>query len=186
MSVVAETESDGPGSRAAGHTTRAAMPSLPASVDALLDIAPRALVRLYEAAPAPRIRDVSGDLEGRMLAVTLLPSWVTALPARWARTGSFPWRGKSFVVLSEDAGEGRNRVVSDRVKLFRFTTRIAPSRHDGQPALELDYDHRGNPWIIRQIEDEIRELKPGLYLGQAYFRTRSGPRFVLWFGLQSR
>jgi hypothetical protein len=190
MSVAAGVESQGARSgaereRTSKHET-GAMPSVPRDVDALLDLSPPALRALYESAPAPRIVDVSGDLKGRMLAITLLPPWAAALPARWARTGSFPWRGKSFSPLTEDAGEGRNRVVSDRVKLFRFTTRIAPSRHDGQPALELDYDLKGNPWVIRQIEDEIRELSPGLYLGQAYFRTRTGPRFVLWFGLQAR
>lgn len=198
MSAVAGAESQGPGCPATGHavdrtssrhTTSKhggpATPSMPDGVDALLDLPAAELTALYEAAPSPRIRDVSGDLRGRMLAVTLLPPWATALPGRWARTGSFPWRGKTFTPLSDDSGEGRNRVVSDRVKIFRFTTRVAPSRHDGQPALELDYDLRGNPWVIRQIEDEIRELSPGLYLGQAYFRTRGGPRFVLWFGLQS-
>jgi hypothetical protein len=158
----------------------------PRSVDDLLGLDHDALKSLYEGAAPPPIPIVSGALKGRMLAVPAFPDWVTKWPRAWARTGSFPWRGKSFTPLSEDGGEGINRVFSDRLTLFRFTTKIAPSRHDGQPTFELDYDHPGNPWFIRRIEDEIREVSPGLYLGQAYFRTKSGPFFVLWFGLQRR
>jgi hypothetical protein len=37
--------------------------------------------------------------------------------------------------------------------------------------------------LIRAIKDEIREVRPGLYLGQAYFQLRTGPRLVLYFAL---
>jgi hypothetical protein len=49
--------------------------------------------------------------------------------------------------------------------------------------VQLDYDHPENPWLIRAIKDEIREVRPGLYLGQAYFQLRTGPRLVLYFAL---
>lgn len=140
---------------------------------------------LYESAKAPALGELDGPLRGRMLAVPALPDVVTALPRAWARTGSFPWRGKTFTPRSDAAGEGINRVVSDRVALFRFTTRIAPSRHDGKPALELDYDHRGNPRFIRMIEDEVRTIAPGLWLGQAWLRLAGEKHFVLWFALTS-
>jgi hypothetical protein len=138
---------------------------------------------LYESARAPAIGDLAGPLRGRMLAVPALPDVVTALPRAWARTRRFPWRGKTFTPRTTDAGEGINRVVSDRIALFRFTTRIAPSRHDGAPALELDYDHAENPFFIRAIEDEVRTLVPGLWLGQAWLRTGERKTFVLWFAL---
>lgn len=140
---------------------------------------------LYEGAPAPGLSDLDGPLRGRMLAVPALPDVVTALPRAWARTGTFPWRGKTFVPRSTEKGEGINRVVSDRLALFRFTTRIAPSRHDGAPVLELDYDHRGNPGFIRRIEDEVRTIAPRLWLGQAWLRTSGKKHFVLWFALTS-
>lgn len=168
---------------AAAHDVHA---SVPTGVDALLDLEHEALRALYEDAGPPAVRDVDGDLKGRMLAVPALPDWLTRGPRLWARSSSFPWRGKSFMPLSQESGEGINRVFSDRLKLFRFTTKITPSRHDGKPALELDYDHRGNPFFIRMIEDEIRELRPGLYLGQAWLRTSKGKTFVLWFGLEDR
>lgn len=160
--------------------------SVPTRLDELLPLAHEQLVPLYEAATVPPLGALDGDLRGRMLAVPALPALVTALPRAWARSDAFPWRGKSFAALADDHGTGVNRVVSDRVRLFRFTTFVGPSRHDDAPAVQLDYDHPGNPFFIRAIEDELRELAPGLYLGQAWLRTGTTRRFVLWFGLQQR
>jgi hypothetical protein len=157
-----------------------------ARLDDLLFLENDEMRLLYEAAPAPLVKDLDGPLRGRMLAVPALPDVVTALPRAWARTRSFPWRGKTFRPTSELAGEGKNRVVSERVSLFRFTTKVAPSRHDGKPALELDYDHPGNPGFIRMIEDEVRTIAPGLFLGQAWLRTARAKHFVLWFALETR
>jgi hypothetical protein len=156
------------------------------TLDDLVFLEDAELRPLYETAKVPALADLDGPLRGRMLAVPALPDVVTALPRAWARTGSFPWRGKTFTPRTSATGEGINRVVSDRVSLFRFTTRIAPSRHDGKPALELDYDHRGNPGFIRRIEDEVRTIAPGLWLGQAWLRTSSRKHFVLWFALEAR
>lgn len=164
--------------RGAGGTAR--------TLDGLLDLGHAELVRMYEGATLPALASISGDLRGRMLAVPALPDRVTALPRAWARGATFPWRGKSFVPGGADRGEGINRVVSDRLKLFRFETFVGPSRHDGRPAIQLDYDHRGNPGLIRRVEDEIREVRPGLFLGQAWLRLRGKKHFVLWFALEQR
>jgi hypothetical protein len=153
------------------------------SLDDLVFLEHEELRLLYEAARAPALGDLSGPLRGRMLAVPALPDVVTALPRAWARTQRFPWRGKTFTPRTSEAGEGINRVVSERLALFRFTTSITPSRHDGAPALELDYDHRENPFFIRAIEDEVRTVVPGLWLGQAWLRTGTKKTFVLWFAL---
>lgn len=153
-------------------------------LDDLLDLDHGALVALYEEASLPALSAIRGDLRGRMLAAgPALPPWLYRLPRAWARTASFPWRGKSFSPRDADGGSGDNRVVSERLHLFRFDTRVAPSRHDGKPVIDLDYDHAGNPFFIRAIEDEIRQVRPGLYLGQAWLRTGRTKTFVLWFGL---
>lgn len=156
-----------------------------AALDDLVFLEHDELRLLYENAQAPSMRDLSGPLRGRMLAVPALPDAVTALPRAWARTKRFPWRGKTFSPISDAAGEGINRVGSDRVSLFRFTTAITPSRHDARPALELDYDHPSNPFFIRAIEDEVRTIAAGLWLGQAWLRTGRTKTFVLWFALTS-
>ncbi len=96
----------------------------------------------------------------------------------FAGSRAFPWRGKSFHPKGELAGEGINRVLSDRLRLFRFETFIGPSKAGAFDALQLDYDLPTNPPIIRSIKDEIRELEPGVWLGQAYLQTRK--RTVLW------
>ncbi len=155
------------------------------ALDDLVHLEDAELRLLYESAKAPAVADLYGPLRGRMLAVPALPDVVTALPRAWARTHRFPWRGKTFSPRSSRDGEGINRVVSDRVALFRFTTAITPSRHDQKPALELDYDHASNPGFIRMIEDEVRTIAPGLWLGQAWLRVRGRKHFVLWFALTS-
>jgi hypothetical protein len=40
-----------------------------------------------------------------------------------------------------------------------------------------------NPFFIRAIKDEIRELRPGLWLGQAWAQIRGTAHLVLYFGL---
>ena len=149
-------------------------------LDALLDVPCSELARLYAEARAPRIGQVEGDLRGRMLAWPSLvarPGIQGAIRA-FAGSTAFPWRGKSFHPRTEDTGEGINRVLSDRFRLFRFETFISPSRAGDFDALQLDYDVRGNPPVIRSIKDEIRELESGLWLGQAWLKTKT--REILW------
>ncbi len=77
-----------------------------------------------------------------------------------------------------------NRVFTDRLRLFRFETTIARSRAGDFDAVQLDYDHPGNPFFVRAIHDEVRRLRPGLFLGQAYLTRPGRPRLLLYFGLE--
>ena len=154
------------------------------SVQDLCDLEHPELVQLYKHGTPPDFAALSGDLRGRMLAAPALPEFITRPARAFARTDYFPWRGKSFRQLGDDHGEGINRIFVDALKLFRFETRVTPSRHDGKPAVELNYDLPENPFFIRAIEDEIREVRPGLYLGQAWLRLGLARHFVLWFGLE--
>jgi len=149
-------------------------------LDSLLDLPCSELERLYVEARAPRIGQVEGNLRGRMLAWPSLESrpGIQGAIRSFAGSSAFPWRGKSFHPRTENNGEGINRVLSDRFRLFRFETFIAPSRAGDFDALQLDYDLRGNPPVIRSIKDEIRELEPGLWLGQAWLKTKK--REILW------
>ena len=144
------------------------------------------LHQVYAACATPTIAEVSGDLRGRMLAFNGLGRGLLARALRaFARWRFFPWRGKSFKTLGPDHGEGINRVFGDRKprRWFRFETKIGPSRAGAFDAFHLDYDNPGNPFYIRAIKDEIRRLRPGLYLGQAYLVTPKRVRLVLYFGL---
>ncbi len=175
------------------HSSSASSPASPAAappdaaaqnrlrrLDSLLELPCNELEQLYVQARAPRIGQVEGDLRGRMLAWPSLASrpGVAGAIRAFAGSSAFPWRGKSFHPRTESSGDGINRVLSDRFRLFRFQTFIGPSRAGDFDALQLDYDLRGNPPVIRSIKDEIRELEPGLWLGQAWLKTSK--REVLW------
>jgi hypothetical protein len=121
-----------------------------------------------------------------MLATTVLGGWPAKLVRAWASSGLFVWRGKSFRPGAADEGEGINRVIDDRLRLFRFETFIGPSRAGSFDALQLDYDLPSNPFFIRAIKDELRELQPGLWLGQAWLVARGRETLVLYFGLTNR
>lgn len=56
-----------------------------------------------------------------------------------------------------------------------------PDSMDGAPCVVLDYDKPENPWLIRKIHDELREVSPGLFLGPAMAKTVRGPKLLLYF-----
>jgi len=154
------------------------------TLDDLAALDADALQDLYRNARTPAIADVQGDLEGRLLAVIRAGAVRGAL--RWlASRKAFPWRGKTFKALSAERGEGINRVFGDEggMRWFRFETYLAPSRAGAFDAFQLDYDNPQNPFFIRAIKDEIREVAPGLYLGQAYIVISDKARLALYFGL---
>lgn len=153
------------------------------ALDDLLAATEPELERLYASASVPEIEDVAGALRGRLLAVRGLPAAIARPLRRWASSSRFPWRGKTFRPIDPARGRGKNRVVSDRFELYPFVTFIGKSNAGDFDALHLDYDLPENPFFIRPIRDEIRELSPGLWLGQAYLALSSGMRLVLYFGL---
>lgn len=155
------------------------------ALDRLLDLPVPELERMYESAKTPAITEVRGDLRGRMLAWPVLEQrrGMQGFFRAFAGSKAFPWRGKSFHPHDAVRGEGINRVIKDRWKLFRFDAFIGKSRQGDFDALQLDYDLPGNPPIIRSIKDEIRTVEPGVWLGQAWFVTRRTKFLWLYFGL---
>lgn len=153
------------------------------TLDALLDQDLNTLARLYAGARVPNLTDVRGDLRGRMLATTLLAGGPARAIRALASSRSFPWRGKTFTPKDTLRGDGINRVLRDRWHLYRFETFVGRSRAGDFDALQLDYDNADNPFFIRPIKDEMREIAEGLWLGQAYLTLPGGPRLVLYFGL---
>ena len=145
-----------------------------------------ALDALYASASAPRLDEVQGDLRGRMLATTVLRGPLAGAVRSLASSDAFPWKGKTFAPRSSLRGDGINRVVRDRWRLFRFETYVGPSRAGSFDALQLDYDNRDNPFFIRPIKDEMRALTSGLWLGQAYLELRGKATLVLYFALAAR
>jgi hypothetical protein len=146
-----------------------------------------ALEALYRQGTVPVLQELAGTPRGRML--TLVGPLGRARPAdllrRFAASRAFPWEGKSFSMRSggmDPVGTGINRVklVGD---LFAFDTFVGTSAIDGKPAVILDYDKPKNPWPIRQIHDELRQVASGLYLGPAMWKSKRGPKLVLFFAI---
>jgi hypothetical protein len=158
-------------------------PPFSGTLDDLLQLDAAALERLYVAARVPKLDDLNGDLRGRMLAIPQLPPSLAGPVRAFAGHARFPWLGKSFQSLGAERGEGINRIFRESIRRYRFDTFVGPSRAGAFDALQLDYDNPGNPFFIRPIKDEVRELRPGLWLGQAWLQLRGEPHLVLYFGL---
>ena len=165
--------------------------SSPKRLEDLAALAPAQLLALYRGAVTPRLDELDGDFRGRMLALPALrPGRLARALRRFAAWRWFPWRGKSFRAPAAPGarGAGINRVFSDvrPRRWFRFETFIGPSRAGNFDAMHLDYDNGDNPFFIRVIQDEVRRVADGLYLGQAYVVTRKRTRLVLYFGLTTK
>ena len=145
---------------------------------------------LFMKAPIPEsVLVLNGSPKGRLLSLRYFDNGLPhSMVAALARLGVFPWDGKDFRATTEYAGQGVNRIklILPSFKLFSFFTRIGPSAIDGRPCILLDYDQPGNPWFVRRVRDELREVAPGLFLGSTMVKVRSGEvEMVLWFGIDS-
>ena len=144
------------------------------------------LRELYRNARRPSaISDLEGDAIGAMLAWRSPQQGPVAWLLRvFGASSAFPWEGKSFKSQGRDAGEGINRIsLIGKRRWFPFGTRFDASFLDGQPTFVLDYSNRGNPPLIRQIVDEVREVSPGLYMGPAALKVGGKPRLILFFAV---
>lgn len=169
------------------HDIRPAGKNPALTLDDLAQMSVDELTTVYQNGTAPSsLTALDGPPHGRMLRTIgpLGKGVVGAAVSRWASSSGFPWGGKTFTATTDAAGTGINRVklMGDR-DWFPFDTSIQPSVTDGEPCVVLDYDKPENPWAIRQVHDELREVSPGLFLGPAMAKTSSGPRLVLYFAI---
>ena len=145
------------------------------------------LGQLYAAGTVPAtLASLEGHPRGRMLAIRAMDhgSRGSAL-RRFSGWAAFPWEGKSFSGRGV-TGTGINRIkMVGRRNWFPFKTSIRDSVIDGAPCIVLDYDLKENPGFIRAIHDELRQIEPQLFLGPAMLKARKGPKFVLWFALDT-
>jgi hypothetical protein len=164
------------------HAARAAHIGL----DDLARLSLDALETRYRESTAPRVDALAGTPRGRMLTLAgpLGRPPLADLLRRFSASPAFPWHGKSFTPKSDAHGRGVNRIklLGER---FSFETHLGPSVIDGAPCLVLDYALPDNPWFIKQIHDELREVRPGLYLGPAMWKSsKAAPRLMLYFAIE--
>jgi hypothetical protein len=107
-----------------------------------------------------------GSIFGRIFA------WL----ARW-----FLWQGKIF---DPSIGGLRNRVSMFSLTAIRAEVYLGSSWFDGRECIVIDYSKTS--LVARFVRDEIREVAPGLYLGQVYVGQRRRPvlKFALSFQYQ--
>lgn len=156
------------------------------NLDALRQMSFAELDTLYRAAPRPAsIATLDGAAIGAMLAWRSPRSGpLASLLRKFGSSTVFPWEGKTFTNQGSEAGRGINRVnLFGKRQWFPFRTRFAASFLDGKPTFLLDYSGPGNPPLIRQIVDEVREVAPGLYMGPAALNVGGRPRPVLFFAV---
>jgi hypothetical protein len=166
-------------------TAPAAATTAPRTLDDLAALDVDALEALYRRGTVPSsLHALDGSPVCRMLSIRRLDRGPVASALRgFARSGAFPWAGKSFSAASDGEGTGINRVrLAGTRRWFPFQTRVEPSAIDGDACILLDYDLPENPKPIRMIRDELREVAPGLFLGPAMLDTGKGdPRLILFF-----
>jgi hypothetical protein len=145
--------------------------------------------------------ELDGPMDGRLVAVTIAPGLDGLLEA-WSRM-YLPWAGKTF---DPKSSEGRNRFVRSArpwfrlywpdyrdlredgtggFTAFRFDTSVGPSEAvPGLEVLKIDYRHRGSPWPVRLVLDELAEVGDGQHLGQALIWWSGRFRRAAWFALE--
>src|SRR5919206_2013967 len=141
----------------------------------------------------------TGRMRGALLHLTLGPAGAVLGPA------AAIWLGKRF---DAEHSTGEN-VFSSRIykagrlltpaayraawpedsrsyRALAFATSAGPGALDpGVEVLRIDYDLPGNAPPFRRILDELVEVEPGVYLGQALLRRRGGYRRLAWFTLEA-
>jgi hypothetical protein len=157
------------------------------TLDDLAKLGPEELMQLYRQAKTPRLADLDGKLDGRMLvAPRAQEPHVRHWLDNFARSGLFPWQGKTFEHESAEHGHGLNRLFGERVNWFHFETSVGPSKAGDFDSVHLDYGHDHNPPLVRDVQDEVREVAPGLWLGLAYLHLDDRDHLACYFAVARR
>lgn len=145
------------------------------------------LDRLYRQLTPPDTLDaLNGRRKGSLLAVAgLHRTPLGKLVNLFSRTPFFPWTGNSFSARSLIKGSGINRInlTITNQEWFAFQTSFKSSLIDHRPCIHLNYELKGNPWFVRQLVNELREVETDLYLGAGMMKTRGGKIKILYFAI---
>ena len=141
----------------------------------------RALQRAFREAPAPELVALVGRHEAKFAG------WLRLVgPLSMSLTGMHGWWGKQFRRRAdeEDSLEGENLLLRQERILtsIPMTARIAPSRLDSRPALQISYPPDAR-WPHRRVKDELRPLDERTHLGLSFglpLAPRGGAPFLLY------
>ncbi len=135
----------------------------------LMAMSPVELDNLYKNSPIGEIPN--GQSNGKVLFVFQISMWEVFS----SLIDSLIWQGKIFY---REQGFLLNRLTVLGFHMIEAKVYRGNSQFSEGESIILDYSK--SSFIAQKIRDEIREVAPGLYLGQAYWdQTR-----VLSFALQ--
>ena len=131
---------------------------------------------LFAGAPAGEIPTGTGRGQALMGTGTLVAKPLVTI------TRVLAWQGKVFDSSSRTL---RNLITPFGVKAITADVYVDASLLDGHPCIVLDYSKTSR--VAGWVRDEIREIRPGLYLGLVYAGSRRLPiRFSLEFDSATR
>lgn len=135
-------------------------------VPRLEDLSCRELLDLYPSLDAPRLDEMQGEYQARVLRqASLVISLLGKLSLNNPISGT--WQAKGFQPLSAEEGLGYNGFSRRGQWLVRYPMRltVAPSIFDQKPCLRLDYTAYASLWGRVKMVDELRRVGEGQYLG---------------------
>jgi hypothetical protein len=112
--------------------------------------------------------------QARGTAIVLPGSPINGVIAELIR--ALVWKGKLFQTAT---GDLKNRIGPLGMPLIRALVYQEQCWFANGPAIILDYSKTS--FVARMIRDEIRQVGPGLYLGQVYWGKRRIALFMLEF-----
>ncbi|MEN6476247.1 MAG: hypothetical protein ABFD81_19685 [Syntrophaceae bacterium] len=81
-------------------------------------------------------------------------------------------------------GGGYNEFLG-RIRIGDFITEDAQSiLGDGQQVLRINYNRPGNPFWLKGLNDELKTLRPGFYLGRGVYRLGSIAINTFYFSVE--
>ena len=136
------------------------------TVSGLRMLCRREVLQVFETLDSPSLAEMDGEFECTLLDQGgYLDDLVSLIFLSNPLSGW--WLGKAFQPRGEQEGHGYNWYArAGKVcRRFRMQTRIQPSRFDGRPAYVLIYSVHRHLYGRINMEDEIRKIRDGLYLG---------------------
>jgi hypothetical protein len=143
---------------------------MPVEMDQLLDMSQDELDELFRNSPTGEIP--RGETDGRVIVCPDTP--FADVAGKLAHL--IAWKGKVF---DPDKGELLNKITPFGIQNIRAKVYKAESWFDGKECIVLDYSKTS--LVAQWIRDEMREVSPGLYLGNVYWEKNRVLNFVLQF-----
>lgn len=131
----------------------------------LTSLTTRQLVARFTQLDAPTLEEMQGEYAARLLAQ---PFWLAGVLGQATLNNPLQhWLCKAFRPVDQAHGRGYNTFQQRGrvVQRYPMGTQLAPSRFDGQPALQLVYRHFHSLCGSVHMVDEVRRAAPGVYLG---------------------